>query len=381
MLSRIGGWSRRTALGVPGTTRLNALLATGFSVIAVLTASGTLDPSNPQGRTGVCVAVLLMTLPVAWRRDYPLQALTVLAFGAVFNWLVVGSYVRCGGALPSLFLVLFSVADRLPLRAALVGEGLALVSALSQAQSDPRLKGFTVGAFVMTALLWGAGRLVRSRQSLVTALQARTEELREQRESTARLAVLADRARVARELDEAIGERLGSLAGEAAGALAHGAEDVVGASLEQIERSGRRTLTEMREIVGALRDEPPIGPQPSLDDLDALFARIGPGERVTVRGRRSRLPAGVELSAYRIVERLTEALEDVPGARVAVALRYAPDAFELRVTGMVRPQATLQTAVGAAREWVALHAGALESEITAGLAVTNVRLPLVTAHV
>ncbi len=382
MLSRVAHWWSGPS-SVSGVTRLNGLLALMLSVGVVLAASGALVSTNPQGGVWVCAAALSMTLPVAWRRSAPLAAITALAAGAVFNWLVVGSYVRCGAALPALFLCLFSVADGCELRPALLGAGLGLVSAIAQAQSDPQLKGFTLGACVLTALFWGAGRVVRGRQAMANVLQARNDELREQRDRTARLAVAADRARVARNLDAAIGKRIGRLASDAAAA-----QEMVGAepgaaraSLAAIETEGRRTLSEMREIVGTLRDEQPLGPLPSLVDLDALMVRLGRGRAVlTVQGERSRLPAGVELSAFRIIERLLEPLEGMPDARISVALHYAPEEFGVLVRGRVRSEADVQTPIAAAREWVSLHAGRLESDVRSGVATTDVRLPLVTVH-
>jgi len=153
-------------------------------------------------------------------------------------------------------------------------------------------------------------------------------------------------------------------------------------SLTAIEQEGRRTLTDMREIVGALRDEQPVGPQPSLDDLETLLKRsLSPSARLTVEGKRHRLPAGLELSTFRIVERLLEPLEDVPEVRVRVTLRYEPDLLAVGVQGRLRSGADQQTTLATAREWVTLHAGTIESRaLSSGVAQTDVRLPLVTAH-
>lgn len=218
---------------------------------------------------------------------------------------------------------------------------------------------------------------------MVATLRSRTDELREQRDRTARLAVAADRARVADDLDGMLGERIGRLASEAAVAReAIGREpDAARESLTAIEQEGRRTLTDMREIVGSLRDEPPADPQPSLADLDELLHRaLATPARLTVAGDRCPLPAGLELSAFRIVERLLEPLDDEAAERVQVTLRYEADALEVGVRGRVRAGSDPQTTLAAAREWVALHAGTLESQLRSGVSQTDVRLPLVTAH-
>jgi signal transduction histidine kinase len=309
--------------------------------------------------------------------------MATLAGGAVFNAIAVGSYVRCGAALPSLALVVYSVGARCELQPALFGAALAVVSAAAQGQSDPRLKGFSVGGSVLILALWGVGRLVRSRDGMVAALRGRTHELHEQRDRTARLAVAADRARVAEDLDGMLGARIGQLAADAAVArdAISDRPEAARESLTAIEQEGRRTLTDMREIVGALRDEQPVGPQPSLDDLETLLQRtLSPSARLTVEGKRHRLPAGLELSAFRIVERLLEPLEDVPEVRVRVTLRYEPDLLAVGVHGRVRSGADQQMTLATAREWVTLHAGTLESRSLAGVAQTDVRLPLVTAN-
>lgn len=382
MLSRVSGWWSGPS-GVPGVTRLNGLLALVLSVVVVLVSSGTVSTTDPQGGVWVCVAALSMTLPVAWRRDAPLAAIAVLAAGAVFNWLVIGSYVRCGGALPTLFVCLFSVADRCALRASLLGLALGITSGIAQANSDPQLIGFTVGACVISTLIWTAGRLVRSRQAMVTTLRARNEELRQQRDRTAQLAVAADRARMARDLDGAIGQRIGRLADDAAAASAAVAGEPASAraSLAALEDEGRQTLNLMRELVGTLRDDQPTTPEPSLRDLDALLARLAPARgELIVEGVRTRLPAGLELSAFRIIERLLEPLECAVDTRVLVVVRFAPSELEVRVQGKVRSQADFQTPLAAAREWVSVHAGRLDSELRSGVSTTDVRLPLVTAH-
>jgi signal transduction histidine kinase len=383
MVDRVMGWLWGAPLGYRAFTRLDTLLALLLSAFAVLLVSGANKHGDPHGGVLACAAVLLMTAPVAWRRAHPLGAVATLATGALFNAIVVGTFVRCGGTLPALALVVYSVGARCQLRPAALGAVLAVVSMVTQAHSDPNLKGFSVGGSVLILALWGVGRLVRSREDMVAALRARTAELRDQRDRTARLAVAADRARVAADLDGKLGERIGELASQAALARdAIGREpDAARESLTAIEQQGRQALTDMREIVGALRDEPQSGPQPSLADLEPLLRRtLAIPARLTIDGDRCALPAGVELSAFRIVERLLETLDAAAVERVHVTVRYEPDALEVAVRGRVRAGSDLQTTLATAREWVSLHAGTLESQLRSGVSQTDVRLPLVTAH-
>ncbi len=385
MLSSAKDWMWGPPFGWRALTRVDLLLALLLSGFAELIVSGAADNSDPKGGAIACAAVLLMTLPVAARRAHPLGAMATLAGGAVFNAIVVGSYVRCGAALPALALVVYSVGARCALRPALVGAALAVTSTVAQGLSDPQLKsGFLPGGSILILALWGVGRLVRSRDGMVAALRARTHELHDARDRTARLAVEADRARIAEGLDGMLGARIGKLAADAAVArdAVSDQPEVARRSLTALEDEGRRALTDMREIVGVLRDDQPVTPQPSLDDLETLIKRaVSPSATLTVEGERHRLPAGLELSAFRIVERLLEPLEDVPGTRIRVTLRYEPDLLTVGVHGRVRSGADHQTTLATAREWVSLHAGTLESRsLSSGVAQTDVRLPLVTAY-
>jgi signal transduction histidine kinase len=325
---------------------------------------------------------LLLTVPVAFRRDYPLAAMAVIGFGALFNWLVIGHYVRCGAALPAAALIAFSVGSRRKWRPALIGAAFVILNAESQAHSDPQLKGFSLGAVMFALVFVAAGRLVRSRERTVARLRTQTNELRAQRDRTARLAVEADRLRVGQEMDGMLGRRIGKLTADAAGARAAlgGSPEGARRRLATIEREARETLGDMREIVGTLRDQPATAPQPTLADLDGLLARC-PHLTLTVAGERRPLAAGLELTVYRVVERLLETLDDVPGAGAYVTLRYAPDTLELAVRGRVRSGADLAATIAAAREWVALHAGSLQTRADGPLTQTEVRLPLISAHV
>ena len=385
MFNRVKDWVWGAPFGCKALTRIDVALALGLSAVALVIVSGAADKTDPQGGVFACASVLLMTLPVAVRRAHPLGAMETLAGGAIFNAIAVGSYVRCGATLPALALVVYSVGARCELRPALVGAALAVASTVAQGLTDPQLKhGFLPGGSVLILALWGVGRLVRSRDGMVVALRVRTRELHAQRDRTARLAVVADRTRVAEDLDGMLGTRIGKLAAEAA--VARNAisdqPEVAQQWLAAIEQEGRRTLTDMRQIVGALQDEQPLTAQPSLDDLETLLRRtVSPSTRLIIEGKRRRLPAGLELSAFRIVERLLEPLEDVPEARVRVTVSYERDLLAVGVNGRLRSGADQQTTLATAREWVTLHAGTLESwSLSSGVAQTDDELPLVTGH-
>ena len=136
----------------------------------------------------------------------------VLAAGAVLNWALFDHMVRCGVALPAMFYVAFVVGWRtIGWRPAALGMALLLVNLVFQAYSDPQLGGPGVLVLMVPVAvgLLVAGRLLQRRNAAVVVLRARTAEARELREENARLAVAADQARIADDLDGFLQDRVG----------------------------------------------------------------------------------------------------------------------------------------------------------------------------
>ena len=245
---------------------------------------------------------------------------------------------------------------------------LCLGAAVAEGLYDPRIQAPGL-LFVLPVLagFYAAGRLVQARTRTAEALRSRSAELRQQREHMARLAVHADHTRVSKDLEGTLHARLGDIASTAAAGLE--ALDALGAdkddgrrALAWIEHEGRGVLGHLREVVGALHEQPPSAPQPTLAQLAELLSRdTSASTSLTVEGSPRVLPAGLELSGYRIVEHLLLALDDAPDARVDVRLRFCPDAVELHVRGPRSPTADLRTALAAARERARLHGGTVDS--------------------
>ena len=152
-------------------------------------------------------------------------------------------------------------------------------------------------------------------------------------------------------------------------------------ALGAIEHGGREILRQMRAVVGVLYEDGPAEPQPSLARLSDLLSRATTADaRLTVQGSPRTLPAGLELSGYRIVEHLLLALEDAPGAAVEVNLRFRPDALELHVSGPPARHTDLGAVLAAARERAALHGGTVDVRADERLCHATARLPLISAH-
>ena len=194
-----------------------------------------------------------------------------------------------------------------------------------------------------------------------------------ERDVAAREAVVEERARIARELHDAIAHDVSLIVVQAgAERLAlDGAASPTTDVLQTIERTGRSALTEMRRLVGMLRntEDASLAPQPSLSDLPRLVSQIreaGLPVELEVEGERRELPLGIELSAYRIVqEALTNALKHAGDARATVRISYSPDTLELEVSddgvGGTARVAGGGHGLAGMRERVALYGGRLDA--------------------
>src|SRR6185295_15405785 len=318
---------------------------------------------------------LAVTVPLLWRRAAPLQAMAAVAVAVAVHIALFGSVVRCGVVFP--VVLVFTIAARLDRTTALwaLAGGLAIIVGMSAADAQ----GWgVVGLLVpLTLVAFALGRVAYARSRMVGELKDRTQELRTARDERARLEVATDRTRLSGELDALLARRLGELTRLAdAGPAIAGDGAAATATLAQIEEASRATLDEMREIVGVLRDDDaPTSPAPTLTSLRALVLRDkGDAVRLTVEGSPRVLPAGVELSAYRIVEHLLSALDDAPGVEVGV--RFGEDALEIRVAGPAGRRGDVGAALSRARERAQLHRGSLAAHTRGGRAEAIALLPV-----
>ena len=183
----------------------------------------------------------------------------------------------------------------------------------------------------VTAVVWIRGDAVRS--GLV--------EAERQRELRARQAVADERTRIARELHDVVSQALGVIVMQAggAGSVPVLEEPDAKAVLATIEQTGRQAFAEMRRLVGVLRDDDEaaaLAPQPTVGEIPALLARLasaGLDVDLEMEGTRREAPAGVELSAYRIVqEALTNTLKHSGAGHATVRLSWSQDHLEVEVS-------------------------------------------------
>ena len=238
---------------------------------------------------------------------------------------------------------------------------------------------FTIVTIIVMVLL----------RRIVGERERRAEMAERERDVAAREAVLDERARIARELHDAIAHNVSMMVLQAGAerrvidGRAGGTHEV----LEGIERTGRSALTEMRRLVGMLRSDrgDPLTPQPGLDDLPTLVNQVreaGLPVDLHVEGEPRDLPVGVTLSAYRIVqEALTNVLKHADQARATVRVRHAPDLLELEITdnGRGHPAAVNRGGHGLVgmRERVALYGGTFSAgRVPDGGFAVHVELPI-----
>jgi signal transduction histidine kinase len=191
---------------------------------------------------------------------------------------------------------------------------------------------FFPGAFA--TLFWLGGRAARSRAKLTDELHEAAVRADEDREAEAALAVAEERRRIAREMHDVVAHSVSTMVIQAGGArriLALDPQRAIEAA-ELIERTGREAMSEMRHLLGVLHageEHAELAPQPTLHGLEALVDRsraAGLPVDLRIEGERRELPAGVDLTAYRVVqEALTNALKHGGGAPAHVRLVYSDD--------------------------------------------------------
>ncbi|KAB2341139.1 sensor histidine kinase [Actinomadura rudentiformis] len=196
--------------------------------------------------------------------------------------------------------------------------------------------GLILAALVIMALTFGDA--IGGRSAAEQSLREQ-EELR--RKDLARAAVLEERARIARELHDVVAHHMSVIAmqAEAAPYKIPDLPDAARQTFGVVRDAARDALTETRRVVGLLRSDDEgaeRAPQPGLNLLEDLLAgarRSGLSVELTIVGVPREVSAGVDLSAYRIVqESLSNASRYAPGSRVLVEIKYARDALRVTVT-------------------------------------------------
>jgi signal transduction histidine kinase len=319
---------------------LLAVVAAGAGVANLATVLP-FDPGSPRAWAAYLL-VLAHTLPIAVRRRWPLPVLgwglaTGVAFAALGLNLVTLTF--------AVLIYVYTVAARCPRRRSLAGLAATEAVLVLVWLARPRSIG-DGGTLLLDGLImvggWWLGDGTRRRQEAVDTARRRAAELERAREELARRAVTEERLRIARELHDVVAHSMSIIAVQS-GVGVHVIDsrpDEARKALVAVEATSRQALVEMRRLLGVLRQEAEtrgsLAPAPGLAQVESLAAEVASaGVRVEVRieGTPSELPAGLDLSAYRIVqEALTNVVRHAGPATARVAVRYAPDQVAVEVT-------------------------------------------------
>ncbi|MFD7132099.1 sensor histidine kinase [Streptomyces sp. NPDC059894] len=340
-MQRLYDFLRRHPTGVDGFW---ALVLFGISLVSETTrqeATGTDSPAV------VAPVVLLLCLVIALRRRLP-EKMLLLAGALGLAQLVLD--VPTTAADFALLVIVYTVAATGARWASRLALGMGLCAATLAQLRWPSAQTGLAGNIALVvfqtvpfALAWVLGDSIRTRRAYFAQLEERAARLEKEREAQAKVAVAAERARIARELHDVVAHNVSVMVVQADGAayVLDAAPDQAKKALETISSTGRQALAEMRRLLGVLRTgEHQEGgeyvPQPDVEQIEDLVEQCrGSGLPVDFRieGTPRPLPSGVELTAYRIVQ---EALTNTrkhggPDAGASVRLVYFDDGLGLLV--------------------------------------------------
>jgi len=322
------------------------LAIVGMSILAAVEVAFRLDEGTNHHLHGttwlMATWAAAMVLPLLARRRFPFGApaavFAVGVAGSLWNGTLAtyttGNFL---GVLTATFLFgLLFERERSP-----IGFGIALGAASLVVHNDPR-QGFGGFAWigVSFSVAWLAGLALGSQLKTAASAIERAEMLELGREAEARAAVAEERARIARELHDIVGHSVSVMTVQASAVrrLLRDDQEREREALITVEETGRAALAEMRRLVGVLRraeETPALVPQPSLEHVEKLVEQTreaGLPTRLTIEGDAAPLPAGIDLTAYRVVqEGLTNALKHARASQAEVHVRYANGTVELVV--------------------------------------------------
>jgi signal transduction histidine kinase len=299
---------------------------------------------------------------------WTLLAVHNTAYSSGFHYLTVSTTaaVLCGGALlirrlpwpvapalttvaaaawgwPMLFLFLFALFDLATQRRARVAVGCAGIALLANVFTQPvnclwAPQRYGSPLFLLLAVV--GGLWMGNRLRLTAALNAQVEHLRTERELRQQAARAAERSRIAAEMHDVLAHRL-SLIALHTGVLTTRADTLpaqVADRVRLLRTASTEALTDLRDVLGALRETDPAArpPAPVLRDVDELVEQArtaGQHVDLHVDGEPAQAPTAHRLATYRIVqESLSNARKHAHGAAVRIRLRYTAPTTTVEVT-------------------------------------------------
>lgn len=330
-------WERATRFAAANPYVVDA----GIAVLVWVALSVQFIVPRPPGQTPASTLSYFLTcmcaLPLVWRRRFPLTVLLAVNLPMTVNQVIDG----VGQPLPYAGLIAtYTVAAIAPMAHRMVMNALAMivipiaVAANSNGAREYLFTFFTYfGAYAL-------GRLQNNRHERALAVEARAEQLERTRKAEADRAAADERARIARDMHDVLSHAVSIMIVQAeAGPVAVRRDpDRAERAFDAIAASGRDAMTQLRRMLGVLKEaeaEVLRAPQPTIDDLAGLVARVGetgPRASLKVSGTPTVVGADLQVSLYRIVqEALTNVVKHAAAASVVVTLDWRADAVAVTV--------------------------------------------------
>lgn len=344
-----------------------------IGVLAVVETA--LDPFFGTAKVATWVSGVLLGGGIVLARWFPLTG-TVVAAGCYPVGALLGAAGPGGAAMIGLIGVVGWVGWREPPRrsAIAVGAGAAALALTSVVTGKPLWELLFVPAILLPG--WFLGRLARTNAARATQLAELAAALEIEREANAQAAIVQERARIARDVHDAVAHSVSVMTLQLGGLRRQltdrpeQQEIVLG-----LERLGRQSVEEMRALVGILRESGTAGtgaPEPTLERADALLTeveRAGLPVRLLVEGEPMPLPRALDASAYRVLqEAITNVLRHAGFVPTTVTISYALSGVTLSVVneaGKVGPAGSANGRGGhglvGMRERVALFGGVFDA--------------------
>jgi len=297
----------------------------------------------PQETLWLRVAAIgLMVLPLFARRRFPFGApITYWLLGVAVSFIDGRLIPLTTGIFILTMVVTFLLGSAPNIRQARLGLVVVVVGAAIVVYN---LTTHSPSQLVFIPLLFGVcwflGFAVRQRGDQAAAAEERATRAERDRQASARIAVAEERARIARELHDVVAHAVSVMVLHT-GAVRHRLPDDFPdekEALRGVEETGRRALSEMRHLLGALRPDgegAELSPQPGMAGLDRLLQEVreaGLPVRLEVHGEPVPLPSPIDLAVYRIAqEGLTNVLKHARASHADVSIRYAPRMLQVEV--------------------------------------------------
>jgi signal transduction histidine kinase len=239
----------------------------------------------------------------------------------------------------------YTVMDRCSTRVRVVISALLVVGIIRSQMLPGHNEPYDFFVVVLQLAVAGTlGILSRTRRSYLQAVETRAEQAEAERERQVALAAAEERTRIARELHDVVAHHVSLMAvqSEAAAALLPGRPAEAGKAVDIIGQTAREALTELRRLLGVLRGPADVNgravtaPAPSISELGEVLGQVrqaGIAVNLRVEGSPGKLPPGVDLAAYRIVqEALTNTVKHSGAGEAAVTVSYEPGYVTVSVT-------------------------------------------------